>query len=378
MTRLDNEPEKLVQLSSLDPVDGAELLVRHAPRKLLLSEMGVAEHFNPRQALSSLALQPTVCELNGHPRAITNFAPYLAKEHPKSGSRMKLDALQSQASAVFESAVRPRHLAVGREEDRPTFQRAKLAAEQAALGDRRCVGLWARLSESTSCMDFTPAAEVGWQELTDGLSGQLNTVRRSTLPPRELSQGDLAFLRTRFGFAIPFDATSREAWGSGRVTPTHFAAMCQWWVPVLDTVARLNDDWRRINQVRRIHGMVDRVTAENLLIHRPLGTFLLRFSESQAGLLVISFVSTADAGTSPHDEPELTEVKEVETRLVHHCLVTAEDDGCVIFFEGGVWRKYATLSDLILDCKRLVFVEPDVPKTAVFEASAGSRGGAGW
>lgn len=156
------------------------------------------------------------------------------------------------------------------------------------------------------------------------------------------------------------------------MTLVHFAALCRWWAPVLDTIARLNDDWRRTTPVRCIHGMVDRQAAERLLVNRQLGTFLLRLSESHAGLLVISFISTSEPASL--DEPEVTEVQ--ERRMVHHCLVTAKDDGCVISFKGGVNRSYATLGDLILDCKRLVYVEPDVPKEDVFPAGCGAGVGA--
>mmetsp|Transcript_16398 Transcript_16398/g.29696 ORF Transcript_16398/g.29696 Transcript_16398/m.29696 type:complete len:131 (+) Transcript_16398:3-395(+) len=123
----------------------------------------------------------------------------------------------------------------------------------------------------------------------------------------------------------------------------------------------------------------------------PQGTFLFRFSESQAGKLAISFMDYVSAAGHPHanahfetaalDNNGQATRRENEhgchpSKQPHehdnppvactHCLVTVSDAGCMIEFAGGISRMYGTLSELVLDCRRLQYVLPERPKERAF------------
>lgn len=125
-----------------------------------------------------------------------------------------------------------------------------------------------------------------------------------------------------------------------------------------------------------IHGFISRVEAEKRLtagreggLPREAGTFLLRFSESQPGSLVISFIHEAsspevDDHTTSADwsnrRPSLSDrSKKLE---VQHCLVIVGENNFSIKFTEGEAQSYLDLTGLIHDCLRLKFLEPDIAK----------------
>ena len=67
-----------------------------------------------------------------------------------------------------------------------------------------------------------------------------------------------------------------------------FVSFSEWWAPLMITLSRLRNDWASTNPVR-VEGFVGRLEAERKLLLKERGTFLLRFSESRSGALVVSF-----------------------------------------------------------------------------------------
>lgn len=67
-----------------------------------------------------------------------------------------------------------------------------------------------------------------------------------------------------------------------------FMKFSTWWAPLMTTLSRLRNDWASTNPVR-VEGFVGRLEAERKLLAKERGTFLLRFSESRPGALVVSF-----------------------------------------------------------------------------------------
>ena len=67
-----------------------------------------------------------------------------------------------------------------------------------------------------------------------------------------------------------------------------FVRFSDWWAPLMITLSRLRNDWASTNPVR-VEGLVGRLEAERKLLLRERGAFLLRFSESRPGALVVSF-----------------------------------------------------------------------------------------
>lgn len=103
-----------------------------------------------------------------------------------------------------------------------------------------------------------------------------------------LRRGQEAVTKARWG-ATGDDCT--EVDGDGRcdfISVEAFAKFSQWWAPLMATLGIIRNDWARTRPVR-VHGFMSRVAAKRLLMQRECGTFLLRFSESKMGALVISF-----------------------------------------------------------------------------------------
>lgn len=73
-----------------------------------------------------------------------------------------------------------------------------------------------------------------------------------------------------------------------------FVLFSEWWGPSMTTLSRLREDWASTTPVK-VHGFVGRLEAERKLLSRDRGTFLLRFSESEPGALVISFTENVRA-----------------------------------------------------------------------------------
>ncbi|CAN0222368.1 unnamed protein product, partial [Scytosiphon promiscuus] len=81
--------------------------------------------------------------------------------------------------------------------------------------------------------------------------------------------------------------------GGDLISLKAFQKFSRWWAPVVATVSRVRKDWESTEPVR-IHGFIRRFAAERMLLRRGKpGTFLLRFSGSEAGALVVSFTERA-------------------------------------------------------------------------------------
>lgn len=110
------------------------------------------------------------------------------------------------------------------------------------------------------------------------------------------------------------------------------------------------------------------------------GIFILRFSDSKPGQIAISYtdyviygnleVAESDESYKKSDSSSLKKKEEDEGKrnkmVVGHCLVDTVVDGLVLRLSNTV-RKYDTLKQLLLDCKKLKKFYPDIPKLNAFE-----------
>ena len=76
--------------------------------------------------------------------------------------------------------------------------------------------------------------------------------------------------------------------GDDVVSLDAFVEFSLWWAPLMRTLSLLRNDWASMDPVR-VHGFIGRLAAERELQQKERGTFLLRFSESKQGTLVVSF-----------------------------------------------------------------------------------------
>lgn len=116
-----------------------------------------------------------------------------------------------------------------------------------------------------------------------------------------------------------------------------------------------------------IHGFLDRKSANRELKHKGLGAFLLRFSERQPDKLVIVF-NEQNEHPATHCLVELIDLRTSQSfgrgsSNIH------ESNKCCISFEGGASQEYATLGDLVLDCRRLSHSQNGTAKTDLFKNS---------
>ena len=75
--------------------------------------------------------------------------------------------------------------------------------------------------------------------------------------------------------------------GDDQISIEAFVRFSDWWAPVMKTLSRLREDLSLTDLVRS-HWFLGRNETDELLSQQEEGTFLLRFSESRPGSLVIS------------------------------------------------------------------------------------------
>ncbi|CAN0489215.1 unnamed protein product, partial [Laminaria digitata] len=117
--------------------------------------------------------------------------------------------------------------------------------------------------------------------------------------PRFISQEEMCFLKERLlseqemvarGGGV--DTRARASHGGDEhqramISIEAFVRFSKWWARVMATLSRLRDDWSSTDFVR-VRGFVGKQTAIDMLLDKEIGTFLLRFSETEAGALAIS------------------------------------------------------------------------------------------
>jgi hypothetical protein len=137
-----------------------------------------------------------------------------------------------------------------------------------------------------------------------------------------------------------------EAAGSPKdhVTLAAFASFWQWFSPFMNLVYRISPAWCS-KAPKMIYGVLSRPETEHMLKGAPVGTFLLRFS-SQRGCIAVDFV-------------------DLDGVTVKHTLITPLANGFTIVLQEGE-RSYDTLQELVMKCKRLTILYPNIDKAAAF------------
>ncbi|CAB1101249.1 unnamed protein product [Ectocarpus sp. CCAP 1310/34] len=210
-----------------------------------------------------------------------------------------------------------------------------------------------------------------------------------------LRRGQEAVAKARWG-ATGDECT--EVGGDGRddfVSVEAFANFSQWWAPLMATLGIIRNDWATTRPVR-VHGFMSRVASKRLLMQRECGTFLLRFSESRMGALVISFTQPSvsvsrlsrisrclvpfiscagrlacclqGSPINPRIVLQQFQLRSGRRSLsVKHSLVEVKWGGrCCIQAEKGGMRCYGSLHDFVRQIPELKKLYPDIPKEEAF------------
>jgi hypothetical protein len=193
---------------------------------------------------------------------------------------------------------------------------------RAVIHDAACADVWARVSAASTAggnIFAPPHTSVRWSVLITALSESIKAETKVVLDRRQDATGPWSTMSTEddnlintsmsrrltredatfLGSRIKIDE-AQSVPGRGRTdgTPTtdymitraRFIVFCEdWWAPLLKTLRHLDAEFSCTDPVI-IHGFLTRQAAVNkLMATNAVGVFLLRFSESQKGLIVVSF-----------------------------------------------------------------------------------------
>eukprot|EP00455_Lapot_gusevi_P051606 TRINITY_DN7732_c0_g1_i1.p1 TRINITY_DN7732_c0_g1~~TRINITY_DN7732_c0_g1_i1.p1 ORF type:complete len:223 (+),score=38.88 TRINITY_DN7732_c0_g1_i1:157-825(+) len=181
---------------------------------------------------------------------------------------------------------------------------------------------------------------VSWRELDHALYRYYTGVTQCY--DRPLVDTDLQYIRSQVENLGGLPA------GNPDVPLSAFARFWFWFEEAVRCARATARLWGNPRQIL-IHGFLSRSRAVQLLQDQPVGTFLVRFSDSQPGKFGVAYVD----------------------RGVEHVLVTVSPKhGFGIQVSDGE-RWYQTLDELILKCHKFVVLYPNVRKLMAFTASAG-------
>ena len=152
-------------------------------------------------------------------------------------------------------------------------------------------------SSSSVRYSFSEASRVGGSH---GLGHGYN----SSLRPRLLGRDELSFVLEFLQSCRPDRAGHRRGTRSrgsdmigecaydnadDAISLEMFVEFCRWWKPVTNTLSLMSNEWASVDPVT-VQGFVGAKEAECLLSKKSLpGVFLLRFSESKPGRLVLTY-----------------------------------------------------------------------------------------
>ncbi|CAM9759163.1 unnamed protein product [Ectocarpus sp. 6 AP-2014] len=208
-------------------------------------------------------------------------------------------------------------------------------------------------------------------------------LKQEKLRQQRASRGYAGTELVSIGSSGAADAASGRGGGGGNgngngdgdvISLDAFVEFSLWWAPLMPTLSLLRNDWASTNPTR-VHGFISRIAAERQLLERERGTFLLRFSESQPGELVVSFTEHVTQA-APRASAMLTSAPRSRPRsqsmCVKHCLVEVRRGGwCYIEVEQGSKVPYPSLHDLVLACSSMQVLYPDVRKEDAFDEPSG-------
>ena len=191
--------------------------------------------------------------------------------------------------------------------------------------------------------------EAGWPNLASALRSSYCRVLPDAGRLRELTEADMQHIFVRH---LRGGGDGGGCAAGNAVSLASFASFWPWWVAILRTLRATLGLWCRDDPVR-IHGFVSKPAAEAALRESGLGTFLIRFSDSQLGYLALAWVDAVGP-----------DQRALPGRIVH-CLVEPRNSGFVVGFPGGA-VLYHSLTELVHHLKKLTTLFPGVHKDAAF------------
>lgn len=134
---------------------------------------------------------------------------------------------------------------------------------------------------------------------------------------------------------------------SNAVTRVMFSRFWGWFVNILDCL-RDSALWGYTSP-RLLHGFISKDDAISMLTGLPVGTFLLRCSESRIKTLVVAYVASCD---------RVSNIQFVQLRSI--------SNGEFEMQIGKQSLRFLSLRQLVLEVKSLVWLYPNIPKHEAF------------
>jgi len=183
--------------------------------------------------------------------------------------------------------------------------------------------------------------EVEWSILEKEIIKHFNEhALRNAKSYRSLSKEDMKAIRSQL-----------EEGKRGKISFNAVQKRWHWFTTLEKIVQKIGYVWWE-EEPRLCQGIVSRSTSEQMLHGQPKGTFILRFSESQAGFIAVDYVHSR--------------------RGVVHTLIDANGARFKSFErvnEQNVEREYTTLPELIMSLSFFRYVYPNINKQVVFTRS---------
>jgi len=169
----------------------------------------------------------------------------------------------------------------------------------------------------------------------------LTTTQRAGVPPKFRERGERGL--TDHDFAV-IKAKIESQTYPGYVGLSEFGTFWPWLHSFIACVQKIREHWVATDPIQ-VQGLISRQVTNEMLRGKPIGTFVLRFSENNPGCLAVGFVDTDNTA--------------------QHVLINTHQRGFTIFLTDGD-MTYETLPELIMKCRRLLYLSPTHDKTTVF------------
>ena len=311
---LTGASEKIVTIKGLTDRSAALLLTASAPRKLSLAEVGASSVEDALTALSTCRAIRSFC---GHPRAIVISAAML-RTLTVAQLESKAPEILNRACSTMDGVTGDENLlsASSRHADRDDPGDGKVADVAIEAAARENASIEAIVSEKIQ----QPDARAIWLDAHGGCH---------TAKWENLRQALRTHWHRRLGSCAPTDTDFHHIWrahlmGEDHVDLVKFTIFFRFWETVLDTAMHLGAEFEFV------YGFLGREGTSQLLADTLPGTFLIRYSDSRPGFLVIAWKNGGDSGS------------------IRQSLIERQRSGWVVRLSDGQVHVYSTVSQMVM------------------------------
>ena len=339
--------ETRLEVRPLAPIDAAQLFYDLRPREIELAEFGCED---PKRAASKLSEHPALKLLAGHPRRIFNAVPNLRdvkmtdlvpiiEQQIKQEARREQQQLEAwntnnghPSLQLPTTHLSPKSMSRSHTPEPSPSHQSHPSYPLSNPTDLFDHNLFLWFGGSTPRLGCSSEDAAVWSDVSERGAhwwrttfGRVEAVPWNETLERIINQNFMQLIGSNERPLEPTDLrtfqTKLESLGSP-IGYMHVQVMGQFWrdwLSLTDTIRKVLPFWTCSRPTRVIHGWYNRATCTNLLIdshhphtgqvvNKPIGTFVLRMSESQVGAIAVGFVG--------------------QSNQIMHTLITMKGSGC--------------------------------------------------